>query len=182
MTNLKSQPDFNSRSNIEIKRILRQLLPSLEKLVSVAKDFCSQKTHARISSPCESCSKKNNCIEPCKDLKKALQKINSGRSKHENLTGFYEGTLKEIQKTRDVNVFHDYEACKHLFTRKQWIIISQYWQEGKTITEIAGQLNRKPQTVSEHLKKAAIKKEDYDRNLRLEKLEYLRKKLNEENP
>lgn len=179
MATPESQPDFDPISIKKLRETLRQTLPALEKLISLARDFCAQKTET--SSPCESCTKKDNCSEQCQRLQMLLPKINSGRGSHENRCEFHDSTLTKIQQQKHLDVFGEYEACKQFFTDKQWVVICLRYRDGKKIQEIAEQLGKAISTVNEHLKKAEKRKEEHDRRLRAEKLEYL-KKINNSDP
>jgi DNA-binding NarL/FixJ family response regulator len=181
MTNSRLQLDFAPQSLAELRETLRQVLPFLEKLLPVARDFCEQKVRKPTSTLCDSCIKKVNCTEPCKDIKKLLPKVNSGRSCRENRRKFYDNTLQEMKKVKRLETFEQYEKCNHLFTDKQYVAVYLYFHDGKTQQEIANELNKAVSTVSEHLKKAEKRKEEHDRKLRAERLEYL-KKININDP
>ena len=176
MTNLVPQFDFDPHSITEIKETLCNILSALEKLLPVAREFCSKNTETRELSPCESCPERDICSEPCVRLQELLPKINSGRGEHENCSEFHDSTLIKIQEEKHLDVFHEYEACEQIFTDKQWIAICLYYRDGKTLQEIAKKLGKAVSTVSDRLKGSRKRKAGYDRRLRAERLEYLHKK------
>lgn len=178
MTSSKPQSDSNPHSATELMEILSQALPYLEKLIPIAREFCKEDTTVSTSSPCESCIKKENCSEPCQRLKSLLPKVNSGRGGHENCSEFHDSTLIKIQEEKHLDVFHEYEACKQIFTDKQWVAICLYYRDGKTLQEIAKTLGKAVSTVSDRLKGGRNRKAEYDQRLRAERLEYLHKKNN----
>jgi len=176
MTNLGPQFDFDPHSIAEIKEILCNILSALEKLLPVARELCSKNTETRELSPCESCPERDICSEPCVRLQELLPKINSGRGEHENCSEFHDSTLIKIQEEKHLDVFNEYEACKQIFTDKQWVTICLYYRDGKTLQEVAKRLRKAISTVSDRLKVSRKRKAEYDRKLRTERLDYLRKK------
>ena len=176
MTKLKQKPDSNSNSTKELKEILYEILPALERFLPIAREFCSKNTETRELSPCESCPERDICSEPCVRLQELLPKINSGRGEHENCSEFHDSTLIKIQEEKHLDVFNEYEACKQIFTDKQWVTICLYYRDGKTLQEIAKRLKKAISTVSDRLKVSRKRKAEYDRKLRTERLDYLRKK------
>ena len=181
MKNSKSQPDSNLSSVAELRETFCQLLPSLEKFILLAREFCGQNTAVSKPQLCKSCPERDICSEPCVRLQELLPKINSGRGKHENGSEFHDSTLIKIQEEKHLDVFNEYEACKQIFTDKQRVTICLYYRDGKTLSEIAKELDKAISSIDERLKRARNRKEKYDRQLRTERLDYLRKK-NESDP
>jgi predicted DNA-binding protein YlxM (UPF0122 family) len=180
VSNLKS--DSYPISAGEMRETLRQVLPALEQLILAARNFCGQNTAESTLSSCESCSERKTCSGQCKKLRNLVPKVNSGRNRRENLTGLHEATLNEIQETKLLDTFQQYEACEEIFTTKEWVAVYLRRHDGKKLSEIAEILNIGTGSVGDRLSSAEKKKEQYYRNLRAEKLEYLRKKWNEDNP
>ena len=176
MINPKPQPDFDLHSTEELREILCQLLPSLEKLIPLAREFCGQNTSVSTPPLCESCTEREFCSEPCEKLNSLLPKINSGKNNHEKNAGFNINTLQEIEKTRLTDMFEQYQACKHIFTNKQWSVVYLYYHEGMTQSQIANQLGKSRKSVSGLFIRAKQKKEGYYAQLRREKVDHLKKK------
>ena len=122
MRSSKAYSDFDSHSTEELREIFCQLLPSLEKLVLVAREFCGQNTAASIPQLCESCDERESCSEPCEKLNSVLPKINSGKNNREKKTDYYPTTHREIEKIRLTDLFEQYQSCKEIFTNKQWVL------------------------------------------------------------
>ena len=161
--------------------VLMDVLPGLERLVRACHDLLPDPRVSNQPSACDSCPKKETCTKSCDDILKAIPKINQGRGRRENLTGFYESTLNRIQETRNIDVFKQYEECKDLFTAKEWVAIYLRYHDGKKIGEIAEMLSIKKGSVGDRLSNAKKKKEQHYRELRAEKLEFLRK-INNDDP
>ena len=172
----KSQLNFDSHSAEELREILYQLLPSLEKLIPLAREFCGKNTSASTPPLCKSCAERESCSEPCEKLSSLLPKINSGKNNHEKKAGFNINRLQEIEKTRLTDLFEQYQACKHIFTNKQWSVIYLYYHYGMTQSQIANQLGKSRKSVSGIFIRAKQKKEGYYAQLRREKADYLKKK------
>jgi predicted DNA-binding protein YlxM (UPF0122 family) len=179
MINSKPQPDFDSHSAEELREILCQLLPSLEKLIPVALEFCGQNTELSMPKLCESCPERKTCSGQCKKLQEQLPKAKSGRGHHENLTRFYEETLEDIRKLRRQDVFNRYEACKHLLTDEQWIAVYLHFKKGLSHVQAARYMGRGRSTVSELLQRAKNCMEEHHKKLREEKYLYLKKEISE---
>lgn len=175
MTNSQSQPDFDSASVRPLLETLRQVLPGLERLVKAYHDFLPDPAASTQPSVCNSCPDKETCTEPCDDVRKALPKVNQGRGRHENLTGLHPETLQEVERLRISEIFHEYEKCKEIFTPKQWLVIYLYYDERMTEEQIAGLLGKARTTISDLLNRAKRKKDQHEKQIRAEKLEYLEK-------
>jgi len=172
----KQQFNYDSYSTEELREILCQLLPSLEKLIPLIHKCYGHNKVTSTPKPCQSCKKKESCSEPCERLNSLLPKINSGKNNHEKNAGFNINTLQEIEKTRLTDLFEQYQACKQIFTKKQWSVIYLSYHDGKTQSQIAIQLSKSRKAVSGLLIRAKQKMEDYYVQLRREKADYLKKK------
>jgi predicted DNA-binding protein YlxM (UPF0122 family) len=179
MGNFGQQPDSEQISIVELKEILSQLLPALEKLIPVAREFCEHHTSTSASLPCDSCTEKEGCSGTCDRLKKMLSSKNRGRGGHENLTGFYQETLEEIKRLRDQDVFDRYETCKHLLTNDQWIAAYLHYKRGLSRVQTAKHMVKGRSSVSELLQRAKSRIEEYNKKLREEKYLLLKKELSE---
>lgn len=104
-----------------------------------------------------------------------LPTLHQGRSRRENLTGFYSDTLTEVEKGRRLDVFAEYEACREIFTPHQWQVLYLYWNEGLTQAEIATSLGLKRSAVSGRLNRAKARKQQHDERMRQERIDTLRK-------
>lgn len=186
----------------KFQEALQQALPLLEMLVKVGHALDPENSKVLTSSPCEGCSKRNNCgSEPCEVLESQLPAAYGGKGYKENtidldLNYFQNGefetsddyeeecsqkpqndTIKRVQKITSSDIFEKYEICKHIFTKKQWETVCLYYKEGKTITQIAKELSKACSTVGDLLNLAKKRKEQYDKEKLKEILE-LNKKLN----
>jgi len=168
MTNSRQQQDFDldSRSFIEIIEALRQVLPSLKKLVEAGQGLFGKETS-------ESCS------QPCGELDALLPKVYEGRGNREHLTKLCFDDLPIVEKIGFLEIFEQYQDCQHIFSRKQWEVVYLYYHDGKTEEEIAKEIGRARTTVSDLLNRAGRKKEEHDKKLRREKFDYLKEKIAE---
>jgi predicted DNA-binding protein YlxM (UPF0122 family) len=182
MADSRIQPDFESCPLRQLVEILRQALPSLEGLIETCRGLLQNSKGDDKGSACDLCPDKETYTESYGNMQKTPLKVNRGRGRRENLTGFYESTLDGIRETRYMDVFHQYEECKDIFSDKQWLAIYLRHHDGKKIKEIAEILKITKGSVGDRLSNAEKKKEQHYRNIRLEKLEYLRKKMKEDNP
>jgi predicted DNA-binding protein YlxM (UPF0122 family) len=189
-------------SSTEFQKALQQALPLLEMLVKVGHALDPENSKVLTSSPCEGCSKRNNCgNKPCEVLESQLPAAYGGKGYKENtidldLNYFQDGefetsddygeecsrksqndTIKRAQKIASSDIFEKYEICKHVFTKKQWETVCLYYKEGKTITQIAKELSKATSTIGDLLNLAKKRKEQYDKKKLKEILE-LNKKLN----
>ena len=164
---------------VQILEAINSILPSIREMVDLFSAECVSKSSS--NSQCQSCPQKQKCKQICEQLEAHLPKPNSGKLINENLTGLYENTLSKNIQDRRLAIFHQYEACKQIFTDKQWAVICFYWRDGKTQEEIAKKLSRTTSTINEHLKNSKKRIDKHKQNLRIEKLEHL-KKNNHDNP
>jgi hypothetical protein len=175
-SNSESAPD--PRVVAELREVLWQTIPLWDKLLHLARDFCTD--DVAVVPLCAICPAREECSRPCEQLKALLPNVYTGRPRRENLTGFHDTNLTEAQKTRRLDVFAEYEACKEIFSDKQWAVVSLYYRAGETQQEISRRLGKAVSTISEHLAKAKQLKEENDRRLRDEYREYLRRKTPQE--
>lgn len=193
MTNYGLQSDFGRRSIEEFKEKLLQELPSLERLMAVIREFCGQKsTVAKTPLPCDSCPKLKDklCSKPCEALEAYLPRPYAGKIhdegtigtdlddvrngggsgnklEEENVKKLDQGTLKGFQKVVSIDFFAEYEACWHIFSKKQRPVLAAYYRDGKTITEIASELGKAKSTVWGLLHRAERKKREWYTTVRL---------------
>jgi DNA-directed RNA polymerase specialized sigma24 family protein len=175
MADTSSQPDLDPAAMGPIIEALKPLMPALARLVDAWRQQELRTAGQSELSPAQASYAKGAHGLPPDALDQDLPRLHQGRSRHENLTGFYPDTLYEIEKTRRLDVFAEYEACREIFTPEQWETICLYWKEGLTQAEIAETLNLKHSAVSSRLTRAAGRKEAHDKALRKERAEHLRK-------
>lgn len=169
MTNSRQQPDFDSHSAKELREILYQLLPSIEKFISVAHKLCEEsKTEDSNTS-----HSNTNHIKP------VLPSPTQGRGRKENLIGFYEETLEDIRKIRHQDIFERYDSLKHLLTDEQWLAVYLRFKKGLSFNQIAAQMHRGKSTVYQCLQRAEDEIEKHYKKLRKEKFLLLKKELSE---
>ena len=175
MNNLKPQPNLDVASLWPRIEALEQALPSLDKLSEAYRNLLASLEEDGNFASCNLCARKEDCSGSCQHVETLLPGDNSGRSRRENLTGFHDSSLPRIIERRRLDVFQEYEACTHIFTDKQWLVISLHYRDGKTQKEIAKELGKALSTISGHLKEAHKRKNEHDRRLRAERIEILRK-------
>lgn len=174
MTDSKPQPDFAPRSFEKVIETLRQALPLLEKLAVAGCSFDSEKSRSEFLL-CNSCSKQQNCLELCDALKAMLPGIHQGRGHREHFSKLDADDLKSFRKVRFSDIFEQYQDCQHIFTHKQWVVLCLYYRDGKTEEQIAKLLRKGRTTVSDLLNRARRRKEKYDKKVRREMFEHLKK-------
>lgn len=73
------------------------------------------------------------------------------------------GKLRNIQKVHPLDPFIHYEACWHIFTKKQQEVLKLFYRDGKNKTQIAKRLNKAISTIHGRLARAEKKKQQYFR-------------------
>jgi DNA-directed RNA polymerase specialized sigma24 family protein len=84
------------------------------------------------------------------------------------------GTFRNYRKVESFDAIDSYKACWHLLTHKQQEAVRLYHGEGKSKSEIATLLDKKPNTISGLLKKAKETKEEHDAEMRKQELKLQR--------
>ena len=82
--------------------------------------------------------------------------------------------VDEVERGRLADVYQEYEACKHLFRKRQWLAIQLFYGEGKTQQEIATLLRITRSAVCGLLSRARKRKAQHDRELRAEQFNVMR--------
>jgi predicted DNA-binding protein YlxM (UPF0122 family) len=169
-----TQTDFDESAIATLLEALAPVMPILERLVEVWRQRGGESIAHEVAACNVSCGQ-----QPPADLRESdaprLHRVHQGRGRRENLTGFYEDTLREVKDRRRLDVFAGYEACQEIFTPEQWETICFYWKEGLRQAEIAERLNLKHSAVSGRLTRAAARKKAHGQQMRQEQLRYLRK-------
>ena len=203
MTNSKPQYGFDSGYIREFREKLLKLLPSLERLTAVIREFCVSQARKATPLPCDSCPEEEKCGEACKLLNSMLPNRYGGKTPGETTIGIdfdnfrttktssddvYEqndqaksdrSKLKNIRKVTFLDVFEQYKKCWGVFTDKQREVLFLRYQEGKTIEQIAKALGKAPSTVCMLLKRAEKRKQEYDEK-EIEKILRLKRKMRTE--
>jgi predicted DNA-binding protein YlxM (UPF0122 family) len=179
MADSKQQPEFRPPSYVDVREALREALPSLRKLVEVGQNLFGGETPPYTSFPCASCPTKEGCSQPCDALNALLPGVYAGRGHREHLTELDPDDLEDFRKVRILQIFEQYEPCRHIFTPKQWTILYLYYHDGKKEEQIAREIGKARTTVSDLLIRARRRKENFDKKMRREKLDYLKRKLPE---
>jgi predicted DNA-binding protein YlxM (UPF0122 family) len=180
MTDSKQQLDFDRHSVEEFKKRFLRDLPALERILVTIHEFCYQKGSSEVELPCHSCPSEENCNGKCEKLKKYQGGDYKGRGARESLSGFNIDTLVVIEKIRRTDVFKQFEPYKDKFKKKTWEAIFLYFQEGLSEQEIAKKVGVGRSAISNRLKRAKDKKEQFDKDLRGEAYEQLRKQKNDD--
>jgi len=177
MEHKKAQPEIDTLIEA-ITEVLDQVLQNLERLSELRQYLQAISAPPEKPSICQSCDRRQTCNTPCSDLIKALPGIYQGASKHENSVHYLED-LAAIKNNRRLDMFEPYDRCKTL-TDKEYEAAYLCFHEGKTHKEIAKLLDRSRSTITNRLRRARAKKEDYDRNMREERLKYHAREKNNE--
>ena len=175
MKNSNLQHDPDPKAIGPIIEALRQAMPALEKLVEVCHDLLQATADEERPNTCDSAQNKEVVTELYDKIHNISSGVHHGRGRHENLTGFYPETLQEAKNRHQLDVFEEYRACEEIFTPEQWEAIYLYWKAGMSQTQIAKHIGRKRSAVSGRLMRAAVKKQQHDKKMRKEQLEYLKK-------
>jgi predicted DNA-binding protein YlxM (UPF0122 family) len=175
-------------------------LPALERVVAIIRELNNHQTKSNSVKTCVGCANRDECKEPCDAIKAQLPGIYEGTSSKEiavepNNFGFVENEtsginsaqnrhphfddLKNTSRITSVDAFDQYEQCWHIFTKKQHKVLIAYYKGGKTITEIANDLNKSIGTVSGLIARANLRKKKHNADLMATKIK-LMKTINEE--
>jgi len=84
------------------------------------------------------------------------------------------GTFRNFRKVASFDAMESYKPCWHLLSHKQQEVVQLYHGEGKRKGEIAVFLDKKPNSVTGLLKRAKIRKEKYDAEMRRQELKLQR--------
>lgn len=167
------------RQLIEEDRIYRKnrdrIVTATEKIIAVLQATLS---------PCSVCSVRGNCISPCELLEAQLPgkyvgkfhgegttSLNLDKTRddrdlledleEENMKKLDHGALKSLQKVISPDLFSQYEACWHIFTKKQREVLTKFYREGKSKTQIAKEIDKAISTIHDLLKRAEQRKQRY---------------------
>jgi len=179
MFEAQPQPDLDPGAIGQLIDALSPVMPALERLVEVWKRVVTEPSAQKQPATCAKHPEQEAWDSPFREVRQHLPSLHQGRSRRENLTGLHIDTLHEVKDRRRFDVFAEYEACREIFTSAQWEVIYLYWNRGLTQAEIAESLGLKRSAVSGRLARAKLRKQRYDRRMRQEKLEHL-KKMQEE--
>ena len=170
MSHAQSQLEPVAQEAIEA---LRRALPYLEALVRCADALAGELEITMEHCPCDSCPRQATCRKPCELLEAHLPGKHSGRGHRENLIGLFPETLQGVHRTRQTDLFGGFQSCQHIFTGKQWQCITLYYRDGKNQKEIAEETGKKRSSVSDLLRRARNRKEQYVKDLRQEHVRFL---------
>lgn len=178
--------DFDNCSEVELKAWLKQAIPVIKQIVTVLERVYQLNTDRPESLPCDTCDKKNQCKSTCSRLENLLPSINKGLSNHEKPYGdlIYQvsnagpgnmnrlgrldhSSLRAIDRPRSEEIFTFYENCKHIFTKKEWRVISLRIKAEKTYEKIGEKLGISTSTASETFRRAKRKMDNYHRKQKI---------------
>ena len=184
----KAQASSERPSHEQLKRMLLADLPALERLVKAIRTFCDPEPAITAPSPCDSCpgDKREDCSDPCELLEACLPKVYAGKIhsegtinfdfnkvreetdcfdnlEEENIKPLDYDVLRNIRKVSSLDIFSQYEACWHIFSKKQREALARFHRDGKTMTEIAAEIGKAKSTVWGRLNKAEERKKEYYR-------------------
>lgn len=187
MASLRPQSGFTGFSDPRFQQALQQALPLLEMLVEIARIHNPGNPDAKNPSPCTTCSKVDRCNSPCDRLEALLPGKFAGSAILNNTVGdlikdinssdtsgtdnddeiphkFDDSFLKAIDKVRSDEIFGLYKNCFHLFTQKEWRVITLRVQQGQTYRAIGERLGIVTSTASDTFRRAKKRMEDHYRN------------------
>jgi len=173
MPDPKPQPAFEPKAIGPLLERLSEVLSALERLLQAYRDASATTVDENNASPCS--SRQSGGTEQCSKIQTALPKVNHGRGRRERLISFDPSTLERIRQTKHIDTFEPYERCKDMLTDKQYVAAYLYYREGLTQSQIADQFGKSRSAVSTLLKRADKVKNVYERQMRKERIEYLKK-------
>ena len=170
MAETAGQFGLDETSFQEFKTALQDLARLCEKVLRLAESSQYVKPTPPESLPCNTCLKIGQCQEPCELLERQLPKEYGGKIHGEGTINldldkvrngdsicddlekeeggkFARGNLKDMQKVTSVDFFGEYEACLPIFSKKQQQVLALYHRDGKTISQIAKELNKSASTI-----------------------------------
>jgi len=185
--------DDNSR-----RELARVLLPVLRQLLAFLEGFCATDPDNMTESPCNPCTKKQDCKALCERLKAHLDDPRKGKLPRE-ITGGLDfsairarrgspegalgdekarkgdrGTFRDVRTVEPYDALESYRSCWEHLSHKQQEVVQLYYGEGKGITEVAEHLDKSPSTVHGLLSRARDIKEKHNERMRREELGLLR--------
>jgi hypothetical protein len=186
MANSKPQFGFTGFSDPRFQQALQQALPLLEMLVEMARIYSPDNSSTENPSPCKTCPKTGQCNALCDRLEALLPGKFAGSANLNNTVGdlikninnpdisdtnnneiphkFDNSSLKAIDRIRSDEIFGLYKNCFHLFTQKEWRVITLRVQEGQTYRVIGGRLGIVTSAASDTFRRAKRKMENHYRN------------------
>ena len=167
-------------SDTELLALVRQTLPVAMVFVAASERLLKDKYRIKL---CESCNDVNTCKSPCERLERGLPQFHQGhRSRtrsYGNLINQISGTtpdesnrggnfrnykstyLSEIDRIRSDDIFILYKNCIHLFSKKEWRVITLRVEKGLTFKEIGLVLGIKTSTASDTFYRAQNQMEQH---------------------
>lgn len=170
-----------------IARLKKSRLDDLEKIAEI------ERTLALVSSPksndtCRNCSKYETCTELCDQIKKELPGEHQGYNNNEHNYGDLIGQightdvesdgegndplckynihyLDEIDRVRADDIFILYKNCIHLFSKKEWRVITLRVEDGLSFKDIGLVLGIKGSTASDTFYRAQKRMERHHKNI-----------------
>lgn len=188
-------------SDAEQKAWFKQVIPIITVFLQIGQKLL-QNTIQENAIPCHMCLKKETCNSPCELLESLLPAKDEGKGYKEKTIGICLEKFKDLntsqpskldhKKTtsnhdslktkkiiRSTDTYENYQKCWDNLSAKQKNVITLHYKYGLSQKEIAEKNNKGSSSVSALLKRAQEEKEKYERKLRTEKFNLL-KKLNTE--
>ncbi len=189
MINSRPQFGFAGFSDPRFQQALQQALPLLEMLVEIARIHNPGNPDAKNPSPCTTCSKVDRCNSPCDRLEALLPGKFAGSAILNNTVGdliknintsdisdtdnndeiprkLDNSSLRAIDKVRSDEIFNLYKNCFHLFTKKEWLVITLRVQKEQTYRVIGERLGIVTSAASDTFRRAKRKMENHYRKQR----------------
>jgi RNA polymerase sigma factor (sigma-70 family) len=186
MADSRPQSGFAGFSDPRFQRALQQALPLLEMLVEMAYAYNPDNSNTENPLPCNTCPKAGQCKKPCDLLEVLLPGKFAGSAILNNTAGDLiddasdlgifnshdddqdqhepdRSFLRTIDRVRSDEIFGLYKNCFHLFTHKEWRVITLRVQQGQTYRAIGKRLGIATSTASDTFQRAKGKMEEYYR-------------------
>lgn len=191
--------DFHNCSDEELRDGLQQLFFITKKALEVVDErFCNTDIAASESSKLDTSNKNGQCDKLYEQYKAILPSVTKGtgreitinldfdkfekhNSQHSSIgqagtSKSIQDKLKTINRIRYLDIFEEYVKIKAEFKTKQWEVIYLYYHDGLTQQQIGKRLDKSRTAISGLLCRAKDKKAAYNKKLRREMYEILRKK------
>jgi DNA-directed RNA polymerase specialized sigma24 family protein len=188
----------NNQDNQILRKALQSIamlkkarLADLEKIAEIERTLDSL-SNPKSNAICQNCSKRDTCIDLCDQIIKEVPKEHQGyHSNQHNYGDLIEnigcaGTknneedsellhkydlhyLDEIDRVRSDDIFVLYKNCIHLFSKKEWRVITLRVEEGLSFKEIGSVLGIKGSSASDTFYRAQKRMERHHKNIQSRK-------------
>lgn len=175
-------------SDTELRVLIRQIYPIVLFFIKASQKLLNEKDIPN-ESPCSTCEKANICKKPCELVENLLPgyfkgynntnltcgslidnvgntNINDEADCNEISQKYDNSFLKAIDKVRSDDIFILYKNCIHLFSKKEWQIVTLKIEKGLTYKTIGKILGIGLSTTSDTFHRAKGKMERHYTNMK----------------